>query len=131
MIIAYIDGASKGNPGPASIGIVCYKDETEKEILFQISEKIGFATNNVAEWSSLLRLFQELISRKIVNVLVYMDSELVVKQFSGLYKTKNSELQKLKEQVLDLKKNLENIQLTHVKREKNKIADKLANDAFK
>lgn len=131
MIVAYLDGASKGNPGPASIGIVCYKDETEKEILFQVSEKIGNATNNIAEWTSLLRLIQELIKRNILDIQIYMDSELVVKQFSGIYKTKNPELQKIKEQVLNLKKNLNHVQVTHVRREKNKFADKLANEAFK
>ncbi len=131
MKVAYLDGASKGNPGPASIGIICYVDETEKEILFQVSEKIGHATNNIAEWTSLLRLVEELVRRNILESKVYMDSELVVKQFKGEYKTKNTELQKIKEQVLNLKKDLENLQLIHVKREKNKVADKLANEAFK
>lgn len=131
MVVAYLDGASKGNPGPASIGILCYKDEAENEILFTISEKIGNATNNIAEWTSLRRFFEELKSRNIPTAKIHMDSELVVKQFSGEYKTKNPELILIKDKVKLLEKNFQQIQLIHVKREKNRLADKLANEAFK
>ncbi|WP_000628812.1 ribonuclease HI family protein, partial [Leptospira interrogans] len=89
MITIYCDGASKGNPGPSSIGIVAYIHEKEE---FRISERIGETTNNVAEWSALKKGIEECISRKFDSIHAYMDSELVVKQVNGKYKVKHPNL---------------------------------------
>jgi ribonuclease HI len=126
----FTDGASKGNPGPASIGIVCYASASQTEIVFQHSEKIGKNTNNVAEWTSLIRALELLIQRNIAEVSIFMDSELVVKQFNGLYKTKHPEMQKLKNMAFSLKERFSILILKYIPREKNKMADKLANEAF-
>ncbi len=126
----YTDGASKGNLGPASIGIVCYSSDKQIEIVFQHSEKIGKNTNNVAEWTSLIRALELLIERNITEVSIFMDSELVVKQFNGVYKTKHPEMQKLKIIAFSLKEKFSIIVLKYISREKNKMADKLANQAF-
>lgn len=78
LITIFCDGASKGNPGPSSIGVVAYVHEKEE---FKISERIGETTNNVAEWSALKRGIEECISRKFDSIHAYMDSELVSYNF--------------------------------------------------
>ena len=128
MIEIYCDGASKGNPGPASIGVSILKEKRE---IATLSEKIGNTTNNVAEWTSLLKALEYLKSSSSnEDISIYMDSELVVKQFLGEYKTKHPSLIPLKDKVFDLKKYFKSIQIQHVRRELNKRADELANDAL-
>jgi ribonuclease HI len=127
MIEMYCDGASKGNPGPASIGVSILR---EKKEIATISEKIGSTTNNVAEWTSLLKALEYCIAQKEMNLTIYMDSELVVKQFLEEYKTRHPSLIPLKEKVFQLRKQFESIQIKHIKREFNKRADELANLAL-
>jgi ribonuclease HI len=130
MNLIYTDGASKGNPGPASIGVICYQDETKKHTLFKISKKIGTATNNIAEWTALISALESSIDLHLNDILLHLDSELVVKQFKGEYKTKNPELLQLKEKAIQLAKKIPNLKIQHIRRELNKEADKLANEAF-
>ncbi len=127
MVEIYCDGASKGNPGPASIGVSILR---EKKEIATISEKIGSTTNNVAEWTSLLKALEYCIAQKEINLTIFMDSELVVKQFLEEYKTKHPSLIPLKEKVFQLRKQFESIKIKHVKREFNKRADELANLAL-
>ncbi len=128
MIEIYCDGASKGNPGPASIGVSILK---EKKEIATLSEKIGNTTNNVAEWTSLVKALEYLQSSSSnEDISIYMDSELVVKQFLGEYKTKHPSLIPLREKVISLKKSFKSIQIQHVRREYNKRADELANAAL-
>ena len=127
MLEIYCDGASRGNPGPASIGVSILFNKTEIGFL---SEKIGKTTNNVAEWISLLRALEKCKEFENKNLLIYMDSELVVKQFKGEYKTKHPDLIPLKEKVVQLKPFFESIEILHIKRELNKRADELANLAL-
>ena len=127
MVEIYCDGASKGNPGPASIGVSILR---EKKEIATISEKIGSTTNNVAEWTSLLKALEYCIAQKEMNLSIFMDSELVVKQFLEEYKTKHPSLIPLKEKVFQLRKQFESIKIKHVKREFNKRADELANIAL-
>jgi ribonuclease HI len=127
MVEIYCDGASKGNPGPASIGVSILR---EKKEIATISEKIGSTTNNVAEWTSLLKALEYCIAQKEMNLSIFMDSELVVKQFLEEYKTKHPSLIPLKEKVFLLRKQFESIKIKHVKREFNKRADELANMAL-
>ncbi|MDV6234893.1 ribonuclease HI family protein [Leptospira ellisii] len=128
MIKIYCDGASKGNPGPASIGVAGFIQDREE---FTISERIGETTNNVAEWTALQRGLEECKRRGHSAVEAFLDSELVVKQVLGKYKVKQPHLSEFKKEVDKLISALESFQITHVPREKNKIADKLANDAFR
>ena len=130
MNLIFTDGASKGNPGPASIGVICYQDETKKNIVFKISKKIGTATNNIAEWTALITALEISIEQNLIDILLNLDSELVVKQFKGEYKTKNPELLQLKERAIKLSKQIPNLKIQHIRRELNKEADKLANEAF-
>ena len=127
LLEIYCDGASRGNPGPASIGVSIIFNKTEIAFL---SEKIGKTTNNVAEWISLLKALEKCEELENKNLLIYMDSELVVKQFKGEYKTRHPDLILLKEKVFKLKPFFESIEIRHIKRELNKRADELANLAL-
>ena len=127
MISIYCDGASKGNPGPASIGV--YAVQEGKEV-FTISEALGNGTNNFAEWTSLIQALKKSIENKFLDVEIFMDSELVVRQFNGVYKTKHPDLIPLKQEAMKLAAQFHSIKLTHIPREKNKNADTLANKAL-
>lgn len=127
-IILNTDGGARGNPGPSGIGVVL-KDEAGKLLKAQ-GEYIGTATNNEAEYKALilgLKLAGEL---KAVEILVRMDSELIVRQMQGVYKIKDEKLKKLAQEVFGLKNNFKNIVFVHVPREKNSEADALVNEAI-
>jgi len=124
----YCDGGARGNPGPAAIGVVCYRD---KETIFEITEYIGETTNNIAEYRALIAGLEELSRRQITEeVAVYLDSELVVRQVNGQYRVKDSKLQPLYGIVQDLKQNFQIISFDHIPRIKNKIADSLVNKSL-
>lgn len=122
----YIDGAAKGNPGPAGIGVVVTKSG---KTLKDISHYIGEATNNVAEYTALIYGLQEALIQKTKNVKVYTDSELLYKQVKKLYKIKNTSLKVLMLQVQHLISGFEGFDIDHIPREKNKEADRLASKA--
>ena len=123
----YTDGGSRSNPGQAAIGFVIY-DMLNKEI-YKTGKAIGVATNNVAEYTALLFGVLKLKDLKCTSVEIFMDSELIVKQMQGHYRTKDNNLAKIKQNVLDNLKGVE-WNITHIKREKNKIADALVNQAL-
>ncbi len=124
----YVDGACRGNPGPAAIGVVIQKNgETIKEI----SLAIGEATNNIAEYSALIRGLEEALEKKANAVEMYTDSELVYKQIIGAYKVKHPNVIPLHLKAKQLMAQFKEIKLTHVLREKNAQADKLASGALK
>ncbi len=125
--VIYCDGASKGNPGPSSIGVAVYEEEVE---IHSISERIPDGTNNVAEWAALEAGLQYCLEQGASGVQAYLDSELVVKQVRGEYKVKSPHLQTAKDRVKVLISQLKSFSIHHVPREKNKRADKLANLAF-
>ncbi len=122
-----VDGASKGNPGPAGIGVVI-ADETGEEIL-AIGENIGITTNNVAEYTALIRGLQECLDLGAESVLISTDSELLARQLEGVYKVKAPHLQPLYLEVRSLLGRFKEARVTHVGRELNKRADKLASAA--
>ncbi len=122
------DGGARGNPGPAGTGVVI-KDEAGA-ILYAVGEYIGEATNNVAEYKALIRALEQAHGLGATEVRVNMDSELIVKQMLGQYKIKEPTLQQLAAQVIKLRNNFQNISFTHVRREYNKEADRLVNEAI-
>ncbi len=136
MINVYIDGASRGNPGEAGIGIVI---KTEKgDTLFSAAGYAGKMTNNQAEYNALIAALKKLkntpslvpvgTSQNPASIIVYSDSELVVKQLNGHYKVKEPELKKLNEKVRDLIRAIPSkIEFKHIRREQNREADRLAN----
>jgi ribonuclease HI len=129
----FADGGSRGNPGPAGSGAVV-RDE-KGAIVAEVSEYLGITTNNVAEYTGILRALEKLHKHlgsdsENASVVVKMDSMLVVKQMNGEYRIKHPNLVPLAVQVKELGKNFKSISFAHVYREHNKEADKLANRAM-
>lgn len=121
----YSDGGSRGNPGPAACSCVIFDADNN---LFQIDSKfLDIATNNFAEYSGLILGLNLAAKNKISRLDCFLDSELVVKQINGVYAIKDENIKILASEVFKLKKKFENITFTHVRREDNKIADKLVN----
>lgn len=127
-LIVYLDGASRGNPGPSGIGVII-NDEKEKNI-FQISEYIGKTTNNIAEYTALIYALKVVKKYKPKQVRFYLDSQLLVNQINGLYRAKDKNLFKLLQQVRKLSSNFSQVEFQYIPREENKLADKLANKAI-
>lgn len=124
----FVDGASRGNPGEASIG-VSIQTHDGKEI-DSIALKIGKATNNVAEYSALIEALKRANSKKIETLSVFSDSELMVKQIRGEYRVKDPTLKLKWAEAVSLLKKFKSFTISHVPREKNKRADELANQAL-
>jgi ribonuclease HI len=124
----YTDGGARGNPGPSGIGVVIY-DGGEQPIR-KIGERIGDGTNNQAEYAALIRGLKEVLDLGGEEVDCYLDSELVVRQLNGQYKVREPELQKLIAEVFKLSNRFLKVSFSHVRREKNKLADKLVNEAL-
>ncbi len=127
-LILNVDGASRGNPGPAAIGVTI-KDENQ-QLIASISECIGQTTNNQAEYRALIAGLKKAISLGARQVVVNSDSELMVKQLLGLYRVKKEELKPLHEEVRRLAGTLANFKIGSIPRELNREADKLANRAL-
>lgn len=128
-LICYTDGGARGNPGPSGIGVVLMNEAADvKEA--EISEYLGHGTNNQAEYTALLRCLEKAKELQAGTVHVRLDSELVVKQMSGEYKVKNAELQKLFLKIWNLRQEFKKVTFEHVRREFNKEADRLANEAM-
>lgn len=122
------DGGSRGNPGPAAIGLVI-RDQDGK-IIEEFGKTIGNQTNNYAEYFALITALEKLKSFGATQVECILDSELVVKQLKGEYKVKELTLQQMHQQVLVLSNNFDQVVFRHVRREQNKEADKLVNRAL-
>ena len=124
----YIDGASKGNPGPSGVGIViCNNGRTIKNI----SSYIGNTTNNVAEYTALIYGLEEALIQKVEVVKVNTDSQLLYRQIKRIYKVKNHNIIGLYNQVLHLILAFKEVSFSNIPREKNRGADKLATQAIK
>jgi ribonuclease HI len=125
MIIAYIDGGARGNPGPAGYGV---RIENEAgEMIDELHGALGIATNNVAEYNGLLAALQWAVDHGEREVHIRADSELLVKQMRGEYKVKHPGLQPLYARARLLVMELGDVRFAHVRREKNKEADRLSN----
>ncbi len=126
--IANIDGASRGNPGPASYAVVL-RDPSGK-IVLELAKNIGRETNNVAEYYALLGALDYAISHDIHALRVRSDSELLVRQMQGRYKVKSPDLKPLHERAAKLARQIPYFVIEHVRRELNSDADALANIAL-
>lgn len=127
----YCDGACSGNPGKSGIGVVITisggdtgSDAIERH--YRISESIGTATNNIAEYSALIRGLEKARSLGIKRLNVFLDSELIVRQMNGMYKVKNQNLMPLWNRARDILASFDRYTITHVRREMNQEADSLA-----
>jgi ribonuclease HI len=126
--IANIDGASRGNPGPASYAVVI-RDPSAK-IILELAKNIGRETNNVAEYYALLAALDYATSHNISALRIRSDSELLVRQMQGRYKVKSADLKPLHERASKMAKQLGYFAIEHVRRELNRDADALANVAL-
>ena len=127
-LIVYTDGGARGNPGPAGIGAVVYHED--KNIILEVSEFIGVATNNQAEYRAVISVLKKLRDFQIKELFFFLDSELVVRQLKREYKVKNKGLAELFIKIYNECISYKKVTFTHVKREFNKEADKLANEAM-
>ena len=121
----HTDGASRGNPGPASTGLVVYdKNET---LLYEEASALGEQTNNYAEYSAVLRALQLSAANKIQSLILKSDSEFLIKQLQGLYKVRSENIKNLYKKCKLYESQISKVEFQHVRREYNKRADELAN----
>ena len=122
------DGGARGNPGPAAYGYVLEADDGT--VLAAHGERIGVATNNVAEYRALIAGLEKALELAVDEVEVVSDSELVVKQMTGEYRVKNEALRALSAEAGRLARRLGTVSYTAVRREHNELADRLVNEAL-
>ena len=127
-LIVNVDGGARGNPGPAAIGIVVR--DGEENVLQDLGETIGEATNNVAEYKALVRGIQMARDMGGDELEIRGDSELVVKQMLGQYKVKHPDMKPLYAEAREALSGLSDWSITHVRREQNSEADALVNQAL-
>ncbi len=128
VYVANIDGASRGNPGPASYAVVI-RDPAGKVVL-ELAKRLGRETNNVAEYYALLAALDYSATQGMKALRIRSDSELLVRQMQGRYKVKSSDLKPLYERATKLARQLAYFVIEHVPREQNRDADALANVAL-
>ncbi len=127
-VVAYADGASRGNPGPSSYGVVVY-DESGAE-LHTGCRALGHGTNNQAEYEGAIAALEAALGLGADEITLRMDSQLIVRQLEGRYRVKNAKLIPLYKRLVDLRARFARITVEHVPREENKVADRLANEAL-
>jgi ribonuclease HI len=128
VLTLQFDGGSRGNPGPAGIGVVVAAADGTP--LVTLGRFIGTATNNVAEYTALIVALEEAAKLGARRVKIQGDSELIIKQMRGEYRVKNADLRKLFERASALISKFDSATLEHNFRDKNELADKLANLAM-
>jgi ribonuclease HI len=128
LVMVNIDGGARGNPGPAGYGVI-FKDGSGKKI-GELSRYLGIRTNNYAEYSGLIAALEHAIAHNYKSLKVFSDSELLVRQITGVYKVRSPELRELYDRARVLIRKLESFRIEHVRREFNGEADRLANRAM-
>jgi ribonuclease HI len=126
--VVYADGASRGNPGPASIGAAVF-DENGREV-YKISRRLGRATNNEAEYQAAIAGLEAALGLGGGEVELRMDSELIIRQLQFRYRVRNERLRPFFNRIIELRNKFDSFSVTHVRRELNKRADELANMAL-
>jgi ribonuclease HI len=127
-VVIHADGASRGNPGLAAIGATI--KDGRGQLLAAVSQRIGRATNNQAEYRALMAALKETVKMGATEASIYLDSELVVRQLNGRYRVKNAALKPLYHEVSRLLGRLRSFSITHIPRRQNSEADRLANKAL-
>ena len=124
----YADGGSRGNPGPAAVGVVLLDEKNRK--IEEVSRYIGQATNNAAEYLAVIYGLQEAVLKKAANVVIHVDSQLVARQLKGEYRVKDQDMRKYFDLALNLFRLFGKVEIREIPREKNKDADALVNRAL-
>ena len=128
VFTAEVDGASRGNPGPASYAVIIHRPDGS--VVYQLGKYLGRATNNVAEYFALITALDYCATSNISRLRVRSDSELLVRQMQGRYKVKSESLKPLHERAIRQSKGLAYFAIEHIPRELNSEADALANIAL-
>ena len=130
-LVLHTDGGSRGNPGPAAIGVVIeVEKDGETELIGEIAEAIGVASNNVAEYRAIIRGLEEAERLGATSVTCLLDSLLVVEQLNGNYRVKHADMKPLHARVQELRQHFALVGFQHVRREQNQEADRLVNEAL-
>jgi ribonuclease HI len=127
-LTVHVDGGARGNPGPAAIGVVV--SGPEGEVVDEVAERIGVATNNVAEYRALLRGLERARDLGADEIAIVNDSELVARQLTGAYKVKHPAMKPLYEQAVAALRGFRRWSVTSVPRAENARADALVNQAL-
>jgi len=127
-VVLHVDGGARGNPGPAAIGVVV--SSPDGEVLDEVAETIGVATNNVAEYRALLRGIQRAQALGATEVEIVNDSELVAKQLTGAYKVKHAAMKPLYAEAITALRQFDAWRVRSVPRAENARADELVNQAL-
>ncbi|OGN88605.1 MAG: hypothetical protein A2158_01525 [Chloroflexi bacterium RBG_13_46_14] len=125
----YTDGMAEPNPGPGAIGVVIQNQQGET--VTTISRAVGRVTNNQAEYMAVIAALEKAVSLGFDEVEIRADSELIVRQINGRYRVKNADLKLLYQKVIELKSRFKSFTITHIPRNLNKEADKLAGEAVR
>jgi ribonuclease HI len=128
-LLIHTDGAARGNPGPAGAGAIL-RDADDGTVLAEIAEPLGHATNNVAEWTAVRLALEEARRLGASHVDLRMDSELVARQISGIYRVKHPDLKPIHAAAMELLRSFSGYTVGHVPRALNKDADRLSNVAI-
>jgi ribonuclease HI len=127
-LLVHVDGGARGNPGPAAIGVVV--STPDGEVLEEVAERIGVATNNVAEYRGLLRGLERARARGATTVEIVNDSELVARQLTGAYKVKHPAMKPLHAEAMAALREFDGWSIRSVPRAQNARADELVNRAL-
>jgi ribonuclease HI len=127
-LVVNVDGGARGNPGPAAIGVVV--STPDGEVLEEHAERIGSATNNVAEYRALMLGLERALALGAREVELIGDSELVVRQVQGEYKVRDEVLWRLHKHVIRALAEFDSWSIRHVRREENEVADRLVNEVL-
>jgi ribonuclease HI len=127
-LVVNVDGGARGNPGPAAIGVVV--STPDGEVLEEHADRIGSATNNVAEYRALMLGLERALALGAREVELIGDSELVVRQVQGEYKVRDEVLWRLHKHVIRALAEFDSWSIRHVRREENEAADRLVNEVL-
>lgn len=128
IVVIHTDGASRGNPGPASLGLVVY--DQDQNVVYERGEPLGSQTNNYAEYMAVQVALELAVEKSVEKVVLKSDSQLLIRQLTGVYKVKSEGLRPLYLACAELAKKIPDMHFEHVRREFNKRADELANLAL-
>jgi len=127
-LVAYIDGACRGNPGESGVGV--FFQDKKGNPLFKAYRYIGPATNNIAEYRALILALEQAQKLKAKYLTLYSDSQLIVNQIRGEYKVKDAKLKPLLRKALSLINGFQKMEIERIERKENQLADSLANRAI-
>jgi ribonuclease HI len=130
-VTMYVDGSSRGNPGPAGIGIAIFADEDTTNPTEEISKYIGITTNNVAEYEAIIHALKWIIEKNAEHAIIKLDSELAYKQIIGIYRIKSHRIAIQLRRINTLKAQIKDVSFDQIPRTENKLANRLAQRASK